>query len=88
MKKEEYNATVLMTAKLLGLQAEVNYLQMFEMQGERYKELDDFIKKIAKLSGCNKGARIAKSLIERWFMLSAKQAYFLSKTAIRHQIQL
>lgn len=49
-KKEEYNTRVLMTARLLGLQKEVNYLQMFDIQEEKANTLDDFLEKNCKLT--------------------------------------
>lgn len=87
-KKEEYNTRVLMTARLLGLQKEVNYLQMFDIQEEKAKTLDDFLEKIANLHKGNKGAKIAKQLKENPFVLSEKQAYCICKSAIKNHIEL
>ena len=88
MKKDEYNVTVILTGRLLGLQKEAYYLQMFDYQSEGAKKLNVFIDKIAKLSNRNKGARIAKQLKEKPFELTIKQAYSIAKTAIRNQIEL
>ncbi len=87
-QKEEYKAIVLTTARLLGLQAEVYYLQMFDLQGEKSKILDAFLGKVASLHKGNKGAKIAKQLKEKPFALSAKQAYSISRVAIKNQIEL
>ena len=87
-KKEEYNAIVLMTAKLLGIQAEVNYLQMFDLQKEKAEMLDAFLEKISNLHRGTKGARIANSLRTNPFALSEKQAYCISRAAIRNHIEL
>jgi uncharacterized protein YydD (DUF2326 family) len=88
MEKEEFNTIVLMTARILGLQKEVNYLQMFGLQGEKAKMLDAFLKKIANLSRRNKGAIIANHFKEKPFTLSEKQAYCISKSAIKNHIEL
>ena len=88
MTENEYNATVILTGRLLGLQKEVHYLQMFDCQSEGIKKLDAFIEKIAKLSRHNTGAKIAKHLKEKPFELTIKQAYSIAKTAVKNQIEL
>ena len=87
-KKEQYNTIVLMTAKLLGLQKEVYYLQMFEIQGEKAKILDSFLERVAMLHKNNKGAIIASQLRTNHFALSEKQAYCIAKAAIKYKIEL
>ena len=86
-KKEQFNTIVLMTAKLLGLQKEVHYLQMFDLQGEKAKILDSFLERVAMLHKNNKGARIANQLRTNYFALSEKQAYCISKAAIKNHIE-
>ena len=88
MRKEEYKTITLMAARLLGLQAEVYYLQMFDPQNEKPKILDAFLDKVASLPKTNIGAKVATQLKKRGFALSAKQAYHIAKTAIRHKIEL
>ena len=87
-RKEEYNTIVLMTARLLGIYKEVNYLQMFDIQNAKTKMLDAFLEKIANLNKNNKGAKIANQLRTKSFGLSEKQAYCISRAAIRNNIEL
>ena len=87
-KKEDFNTTVLMTARLLGLQSEIYYLQMFDLQKEKAKRLDAFLEKFANLHRNNKGVRIVRQYKEKPFAFSAKQAYCISKTAIKYKIEL
>ena len=87
-KEDDFNTTVLMTARLLGLQSEVYYLQMFDLQGEKAKILDSFLERVAMLHKNNKGAIIANQLRTNYFALSEKQAYCISKAAIKYKIEL
>lgn len=88
MQKEEYNNVVLMTARLLGLQKEVNYLQMFGLQGEKGEKLDAFLEKVDHLRKNNKGARIVNQQKEKYFMFTEKQAYRVAQAALRNNIEL
>lgn len=88
MTENEYNATVILAGRLLGLQREVYYLQMNDHKAEGAKRLDIFIERIARLSNHHIGAKIAKQLKEKPFGLSIKQAYSIAKTAIKNQIEL
>ena len=88
MTEKEYNATVILAGRLLGLQREVYYLRMNDHKAERAKKLDAFIDKIAKLSNYHIGAKIAKQLKEKPFGLTIKQAYSIAKTAVKNQIEL
>ena len=87
-KKEEYKAIVFMTARLLALQKEIYYLQMFDLQKEKVNILNAFLEKVTNLHRNNKGARIANQLKTNYFALSEKQAYCISKTAIKYNIEL
>ena len=61
---------------------------MFDLQGEKAKKLDAFLEKIANLHRNNKGAKIARQYKDKPFVLSAKQAYCISKAAIKYKIEL